>query len=143
MRTAHDAAGGSCPRIGTFPAVNSFSPSHECEGALRGRLLDANTNEVPGIVQDMAPYRRGSIRSCSTPRPRPRRTTTAASNCTPASPFCQWTPAAVEMEAGGMAETGERGLGEGPGEAGQAVGEDSGTASNYRSRIWATLRSRI
>ena len=51
--------------------------------------------------------------------------------------------AAVEMEAGGMAETGERGLGEGPGEAGQAVGEDSGTASNYRSRIWATLRSRI
>src|SRR5262249_1721946 len=35
--------------------------------------------------------------------------------------------AAVEMEAGGMAETGERGLGEGPGEAGQAVGEDSGT----------------
>jgi eukaryotic-like serine/threonine-protein kinase len=26
--------------------------------ALRGRLLDANTNEVPGIVQDMAPYRR-------------------------------------------------------------------------------------
>jgi eukaryotic-like serine/threonine-protein kinase len=26
--------------------------------ALRGRLLDANTNEVPGIVEDMAPYRR-------------------------------------------------------------------------------------
>jgi eukaryotic-like serine/threonine-protein kinase len=26
--------------------------------ALQGRLLDANTNEVPTIVQDMAPYRR-------------------------------------------------------------------------------------
>jgi serine/threonine protein kinase/formylglycine-generating enzyme required for sulfatase activity len=26
--------------------------------ALRGRLLDANTNEVPAIVRDMAPYRR-------------------------------------------------------------------------------------
>ena len=26
--------------------------------ALRDRLLDANTNEVPAIVQDMAPYRR-------------------------------------------------------------------------------------
>jgi hypothetical protein len=35
--------------------------------------------------------------------------------------------AAAEMEAGGMAETGERGLGQGPGEAGRAVGDDSGT----------------
>ena len=37
--------------------------AHEGDGtlkahALRDRLLDANTNEVPGIVQDMGSYRR-------------------------------------------------------------------------------------
>src|SRR5262245_17794759 len=35
--------------------------------------------------------------------------------------------ATAAVEAGGMAERGERGLEEGPEEAGQAVGEDSGT----------------
>ena len=102
--------------------------------ALRDRLLDANTAEVPAIVEDMAPYRRWldpllhDAHGQGGEGQRPR-----ANNCTPAWPCCRWTPRQVDYLYGRLLDAEPAGSSGDPGRPGPAQGRSCWTS------LWAVV----